>query len=88
MADPHRVLYFSTQFPTLRSPNQGMFSLQRVLALTRAGCDVAVVSPFEITPTIIQAKPVVSLDQEPGAAALRNDHPWHPCLLPKMDLPT
>jgi teichuronic acid biosynthesis glycosyltransferase TuaC len=54
MADNYRVLYFSSQFPIQSSPNQGIFSLQRVLALTRAGCDVAVVSPFDITPTIIR----------------------------------
>lgn len=45
-----RILYFSSQFPNPRSPNMGIFSLQRVLALQRAGCEVLVVSPLLMNP--------------------------------------
>lgn len=45
-----RILYFSSQFPNPRSPNIGIFSLQRVLALQRAGCEVLVVSPLLMNP--------------------------------------
>ena len=45
-----RVLYLSSQFPNPRSPNMGIFSLQRVLALQRAGCEVLVVSPLLMNP--------------------------------------
>jgi teichuronic acid biosynthesis glycosyltransferase TuaC len=45
----YRILYFSSQFPTLRNPTRGAFSLQRVQALHRAGCEVVVVSPLDIT---------------------------------------
>ena len=46
----HRVLYFSSQFPNLRSPSIGVFSLQRVEALRRASCEVMVVNPLLMTP--------------------------------------
>ncbi len=52
MKEYHSILYFSSQFPTQHSPNRGVFSLQRVLALRHAGCDVMVVSPLDITELI------------------------------------
>jgi len=59
MADPHRVLYFSTQFPNLRNPSMGVFSLQRVKALHRAGCDVTVVAPLLVNPPLrLVARPI------------------------------
>jgi len=50
MPPKRRILYFSTQFPNQRSPSIGIFSLQRVLALSRAGCEVMVVSPLLMNP--------------------------------------
>jgi teichuronic acid biosynthesis glycosyltransferase TuaC len=44
-----RVLYYSSLFPTRAWPHMGMFSVQRVLALRKAGCEVEVVCPVLIT---------------------------------------
>lgn len=50
MSNSPRTLYFSSQFPNPRSPNMGIFSLQRVLAIQRTGCEVVVVSPLLMNP--------------------------------------
>jgi len=50
MTPKFRILYFSTQFPNQRSPRMGVFSLQRVLALRHAGCEVQVISPLLMNP--------------------------------------
>ena len=61
MPENHRILYFSSQFPNLRNPTMGVFSLQRVQALHDAGCDVTVVSPVLMTPPpYLVAKPVLA----------------------------
>ena len=38
MTANHRIMYFSSQFPTLRFPKIGVFSLERVPALRGTGC--------------------------------------------------
>ncbi len=50
MQEKSRILYFSSQFPNPRSPNMGIFSLQRVIALQHAGCELLVVSPLLMNP--------------------------------------
>jgi glycosyltransferase involved in cell wall biosynthesis len=45
-----RILYISSQFPTQLNPQSGVFSVERVRALARAGCGVAVVAPVLLTP--------------------------------------
>ena len=52
MPKNHRVLYISSQFPAPLTPHAGMFSLQRVLALRKAGCKVRVVCPIGINPPL------------------------------------
>ncbi len=54
MQDHRRILYFSSQFPNPRSPNMGIFSLQRVIALQHAGCELLVVESIahEIRPRV------------------------------------
>ncbi len=55
----NRILYFSSQFPNPSNPAMGVFSLQRVLALRKAGCEIEVVNPLLITPPpILITKPI------------------------------
>jgi len=52
MTASYRILYLSSQFPGPRTPQTGIFSLQRVLALRKAGCEVRVVCPIGINPPL------------------------------------
>lgn len=45
-----RILYFSSQFPSLRNPSMGVFSLNRVQALVSIGCELLVVCPVLLNP--------------------------------------
>lgn len=46
----YRILYLSSQFPTKSNPQIGVFSVERVRALTRSGCQVGAVAPLLMTP--------------------------------------
>jgi teichuronic acid biosynthesis glycosyltransferase TuaC len=46
----YHILYLSSQFPTLLHPQTGVFSLERVRALARAGCQIAVIAPVLMSP--------------------------------------
>lgn len=46
----YRILYISSQFPNQLNPQTGVFSVERVRALRRAGCQVTVVAPVLMTP--------------------------------------
>ena len=46
----YRILYLSSQFPTKSNPQIGVFSVERLKALRRAGCQVGVVAPLLMTP--------------------------------------
>lgn len=78
MPENRRILYFSSQFPTLHSPSRGVFSLQRVRALRRAGCDVLVVNPVDMTAILTR----------PGQAYrwMRNQA-QHPCEMMLQGMP-
>jgi glycosyltransferase involved in cell wall biosynthesis len=46
----YRILYISSQFPTRANPQTGVFSIERVRALIRGGCQVSVIAPVLMTP--------------------------------------
>ncbi len=46
----YRILYLSSQFPIHTDPQIGVFSVERVKAMARAGCEVVVIAPTLINP--------------------------------------
>ena len=48
--ESYRILYLSSQFPSHINPHIGVFSVERVRALSRSGCQVTVIAPVLMTP--------------------------------------
>jgi len=85
-----RVLTFTSLFPNSRTPNFGIFVLQRALHFARSnGNELEVVAPLPYSPTLLQGTAFGEMAAVPDAEEINGlvvHHPRYP-LLPKVSMP-